>query len=221
MQKLIDLIMEETLSPGEKLPPERKMMELFGVGRSTLREAIGALSALNLVEVKVPDGTFVTDNFGDFYTKHISLMSKISFNNIIELIEARIILETDLVELATEKSNLEDHKKLDNIIYLMKNAKNNDEFLYLDLKFHTTIASIADNSFLFEIMNILREVTKEWIHKVIQIYSPKKMVIQQHDNIVKAIKDKNKKEAREQMNIHLNEVSNLLLETQNTQNENI
>src|SRR5699024_35532 len=187
MQQLIDLIMEETLSPGEKLPSEKKMMELFGVGRSTLREAIGALSALNLVEVKVPEGTFVTNNFGDFYTKHISLMSKISFNNIVELIEARMFLETDLVELATEKATVEDHKRLENILYLMKNAKDNDDFLYLDLEFHITIANIAGNSFLFEIMNILREITREWIHKVIQTHSPKEMVIQQHESIVKAI----------------------------------
>ncbi|WP_367760685.1 FadR/GntR family transcriptional regulator [Ammoniphilus sp. 3BR4] len=85
---------------GEKLPAEKQLMEMFGVGRSTLREAIRALEVLGLVEVKVPGGTFVVEEFGDFFTKNLGLISKISFNNIIELVEARAELEVILVDMA-------------------------------------------------------------------------------------------------------------------------
>lgn len=215
VQQLMTLIVNGDISPGEKLPSERKLMELFGVGRSTMREAIQALSALGLVEVKVPLGTFVPENFDDFFTKHLALMSKISFDNILELIEARTLLEMDLAEIAAEKSNEEDHHKLDHILLAARKSEGNEEFIKYDMEFHATIAEIANNSFLLHMLNILQGVTKEWMHKVIKLHSPFELVIEQHQKIADAIKCKDKELARAEMKKHLSRVSNLLLEIQN------
>ena len=70
-QQLIDLIMNGSIAPGEKLPTEKQLMEVFNVGRSSLREAIRALVALELIEVRVPEGTFVSKTFGGFLTKQL------------------------------------------------------------------------------------------------------------------------------------------------------
>ena len=60
-------ILEEKLKPGERLPSEKEMCDLFSVGRSTLREAIKALIIAGLLEKK-KDGTYVKSNF-DFIFK--------------------------------------------------------------------------------------------------------------------------------------------------------
>lgn len=210
-QQLIDLIMNGTISMGEKLPPERKLMEMFGVGRSSLREAIRALVALGLVEVRVPEGTFVSVNFGDFFTKQLALMSKISFENTAELVEARIAIETDIAELAAVKVNNEDLQKLDGFLLKMKEAENNEDFLKADLGFHTTLGEVSRNSFMIQVMRILRETTAKWINKVIQIEESKELAITQHENIFNAIKKKEPKEAAEAMFKHLEFVSELLM----------
>ncbi|MED3574888.1 FadR/GntR family transcriptional regulator [Cytobacillus praedii] len=215
VQQLMELITNGTISPGEKLPSEKELMELFGVGRSTLREATRALAALELIEVRVPEGTFVTESFGGFFTKHLALMSKISFDNIIELIEARVKYETDLAEMAAEKSTPADHQRLDNILHVMKQANTNEEFLRSDLEFHTAIAEIARNSFMLQVMNILRDITKEWMFKVIESSTIQERAIAHHMKIAKAIKDNNKVEAGNAMLEHLTIVSDLLLEYHN------
>ncbi|WP_436374838.1 FadR/GntR family transcriptional regulator [Cytobacillus sp. BC1816] len=215
VQQLMELIINGTISPGEKLPSEKELMELFGVGRSTLREATRALAALELIEVRVPEGTFATDSFGGFFTKHLALMSKISFDNISELIEARVRYETDLAEMAAEKSTGIDHKRLDNILSSMRNAKSNEEFLKTDLEFHTAIAEIARNSFMLQVMNILHDITKEWMAKVIESSAIQERAINHHVRIAKAIKENNKAEARDAMLEHLTIVSKLLLEYHN------
>jgi len=60
--QIMDLIQRNVLRPGDRLPPERELCKRFGVGRSSLREALRSLSAMGVVEGRVGEGTFVNDN---------------------------------------------------------------------------------------------------------------------------------------------------------------
>ncbi|MCS7463999.1 FadR family transcriptional regulator [Paenibacillus doosanensis] len=219
VQKLIELIVNGTIGPGEKLPSEKQLMELFGVGRSSLRESIRALVALELVKVKVPEGTFVSKSFGNFFTKHLELMSKISFDNIVELVEARLKLEVDLAELAALKASDEELRHLDAIIATMKQAKDNEEFLNADLEFHIHIAQMAHNSFMFQVLSILRDITREWIYRVLQSESAREISLAQHERIARAIQRRDPAEAGEKMREHLETVGEILLNISNASAE--
>ncbi|MEN0645194.1 FadR/GntR family transcriptional regulator [Alkalicoccobacillus gibsonii] len=212
VQQLMELIINGTIPPGGKLPSERKLMEMFGVGRSTLREAIRALAALGLIDVRVPEGTFVAESFGDFFTKHLELMSKISFDNILELVEARVGVEVILAEMAAKKSTDEDHVRLDDVVKRMQSASKHDTFLELDLEFHRLIAEMARNSFLTEVLQISSVVTKVWMAKVIEGYSIQQKLMDQHIAVAQAIKEKNTEKAKEAMSIHLDTINQLLVE---------
>jgi DNA-binding FadR family transcriptional regulator len=54
------MIIEGELSSGERLPPEKRMCELLGVSRSTLREGLRALSSMGILQTRQGDGTYVT-----------------------------------------------------------------------------------------------------------------------------------------------------------------
>ncbi|HEY0828543.1 MAG TPA: FadR/GntR family transcriptional regulator [Bacilli bacterium] len=211
VQQLIEIIMNGTIKPGDKLPAEKQLMELFGVGRSSLREAIRALITLGLVEVKVPEGTFVSKSLGGFFTKHLALMSRISFDNIIDLVEARIAIEVDIAEIAARKATQEDNAKLNEVLISMREAKENEQFLSADLQFHLILAEIAKNSFMLHVMNILRDVTREWILKVIQLPTTRELATKQHEKIAKAIKNNDVAAAGTAMREHLEAVSELLM----------
>ncbi len=211
VQQLIEIIMNGTIKPGDKLPPEKQLMEMFGVGRSSLREAIRALITLGLVEVRVPEGTFVSNSFGGFFTKHLALMSRISFDNIIDLVEARIAIEVDIAEIAARKASVEDNDRLNEVLKLMREAKENEQFLQADLQFHLLLAEIAKNSFMLHVMNILRDITREWILKVIQLPSSKELATKQHEKIAEAIKNNDVIAAGKSMREHLESVSELLM----------
>ena len=59
IDRLVDMIEKGNFKPGDKLPPEPELMELFGVGRSSIREAINALSLFGLLTVRPGQGTHV------------------------------------------------------------------------------------------------------------------------------------------------------------------
>lgn len=57
--RIVDLIHEQGLSPGAPLPTETQLMELLGASRNSVREAVRALQALGIVEIRHGRGTFV------------------------------------------------------------------------------------------------------------------------------------------------------------------
>lgn len=59
MEQVIVLIRQGVLKPGDKLPPERSLMQMMQVGRSTIREAMQGLAALGILEMRSGQGTFV------------------------------------------------------------------------------------------------------------------------------------------------------------------
>lgn len=211
-KQLIDLIMSGELATGEKLPSERELMDYFDIGRSSLREAIKAVEVLGLIEVRVPEGTFVTDNLGEFFTKHLALMSKVGLHNIEELIEARLTIETQIAGIAAEKATKKDIDKLEMIINQMKQAvDNNDAFQEWDLTFHRTLAEMARNSFLIQVMKILQEITSLWISKTIRMENIKEIAIRQHEEILTAIQANDVQKTKEEIRYHLRFVSDLLI----------
>ena len=210
-EQLIDLIMSGELPKGEKLPPEKELKDIFGVGRSSLREAIKAVEALGLLEVRVPEGTFVSEDLGGFFTKQLALMSKIGFNNISELIEARKTIETQTAILAAKKATDADIEELSTILNKMKQYKNDSDFQKYDLGFHKKVTEMSRNSFLIQVMKILQEITSLWIKKVIPLENTKPVAIKQHNSIFEAIKNNDTKATSSAMEIHLKHVGDLLI----------
>ena len=62
IERLIAMMANGELKPGDKLPPEPQLMDQFGVGRSSIREAIGALELIGLITVRPGHGTHITDS---------------------------------------------------------------------------------------------------------------------------------------------------------------
>ena len=79
VKQLRQLIADENVSVGGKLPSERELAERLQVGRSTIREALRSLELLGLIETRRGEGTFLSD-----YRKH----------RLVELLSTFILQET-------------------------------------------------------------------------------------------------------------------------------
>jgi GntR family transcriptional regulator, transcriptional repressor for pyruvate dehydrogenase complex len=110
-----DKMVKGSLLPGDRLPPEGTLAEQFGVGRTSLREAMKALSALGVVEVRRGDGTFIA--IGDSF----QLLNPLEFSLILErgeageLLELRRIVDLGCCDLVLKRATEEDLKCLSRI----------------------------------------------------------------------------------------------------------
>ena len=103
------LIISGEIAPGDRLPVESELPAMFGVSRSTIREALRVLSSQNLVGTRrgVHGGTFVVkpqpENVSDFLEVSLGLMTINDAMGIDDLIEVRELLEVPAARLAATR----------------------------------------------------------------------------------------------------------------------
>jgi len=154
VDQIQNLIENQQLKPGDKLPSERDLSVELGLSRSTIREAMTALEIMGLIEVRSGLGTFVAECIQD----DTEDMSDITENDSIspsDIFEARIILEPQLAKLASQRATSED---LDNLRLVVEEAERLEDneiekFELLDEKFHFIIANASYNDVLSKLIS--------------------------------------------------------------------
>jgi len=159
IDRLLSMISEGYWMPGEKLPPQRELAASLGVGMSTLREALQSLQTMGILKMLHGDGTYLEDSPSQVIYSHMVTVSlAMSKNNMQMLFDARGVIETGFAFFAAEHATEEQIKKLFQILEDERQAildSSHDQIHSLDLEFHKTIAEIADNDFLQQIIDSL------------------------------------------------------------------
>jgi GntR family transcriptional repressor for pyruvate dehydrogenase complex len=205
IDNLISMIASGELKPGDKLSPEPELMEQFGVGRSSIRQAIGALELIGLITVRPGHGTHVTDSHDKVQAKSIgwSLLT-IGHDKIRELVEARIELEQVIVRLAAERATEDDIAEIKGQQKKMIAAvKSGRKLIYADLGFHTALAKASQNSVLLRFLSELRQPMRHWMEQKARYDWGYDQVIEQHEAILKAVEAHDPQAAQSAMRIHV------------------
>ncbi len=216
VEQVRDLIKEGRLKPGDKLPPEQILAEKFGTSRPSVREALSALEILGITESRGGKGNFIKDNFNfPLYEQKFRELEE--EESPFELLEARKVVETEIVGLAAKKATEEEIAAIQESLDKMKSAMTNiPEIMEFDREFHINIARAAHNNLLFSMMIYLADLSKEklWINlkeKSWGIPGRPQKYFKEHMEILKAIKNKDSKGARNKMYDHLAGVERDLL----------
>jgi len=217
VEQIQDLIKQGKLKPGDKLPAERILADKLGVSRPPLREALSALEILGIIESRGGKGNFIKESFDS--TSYAYQFKKLEQEESpFELLEARKIVETEIAGLAAEKATPEEVKKIEETLNKMRNVLNDiTQAMEFDREFHVAIAKAAHNSVLFQVMNYLAGGLREelWINlKKKSWYLPGRpqKYLEEHTQLLEAIKKGDKEVARRTMHDHLVDVEKDLLE---------
>jgi GntR family transcriptional regulator, transcriptional repressor for pyruvate dehydrogenase complex len=169
-------ILSDHLKPGDRLPSERKLTEVFQTSRRTLREAMRILEQKGLVEVRVGSkgGAFVTDRSSDRMKESLSLLirqKKIPYESLVEFryeLEGKVAAlaaERALpAEVATLKALLEDAKRL-----AAAGLKESDRFNDLETQLHLHLSHIGKNPLYEVILQTIHEVLVFPSFKVVKV----------------------------------------------------
>jgi GntR family transcriptional repressor for pyruvate dehydrogenase complex len=214
VKRLVNLILEEGLKPGDRLPSERDLITQFSVGRSTLREAIRILSAIGVVRVSVGEGMSVGSGDLSLIARPLTLGLLIGEQSRNELIEARRLLEVELAGLAADRATEEETGKIGAQLEVMRASQLTDPKRYAraDLNFHLAIAAASHNHLLSNLLETLRHVLGTLIEKVVVHYDRNHMPqsFKVHVPIFDAIQKRDSKAARRAMAAHLDRLEERL-----------
>lgn len=212
---IIECIKRGDFKAGEPLPSERELAKQMEVSRSSIREAFIALEMTGWIEIRVGNGIYVANQlYRTEYKKEIiinnSEKDETEFS-LRDLLKARQSFETMIAELAARNATEEQCAELQEIMKDLIKQKDNDEnFLREDKRFHLLISEMTGNEVLHNMMEHLWDMRQST--RFIRMEShyanidlPKSMNID-HQQIVKAILERNPKEAARCMNEHLQHV---------------
>lgn len=212
---LVNMIKNGELKSGDRLDSVEQLAQSFDVSRSAVREALSGMRAMGLIVMRQGEGTFVTkfDASSIQLPKNTGLLMR--EEDIREIYEVRKILEVGAARSAALHHELEDLIPLQKAIEAMKKAKNDGEVgAEADMQFHMAIAQASHNNILIHLMSSVDEVMLSVLKETRQVlvYTEKKTgsLIEEHEAIYEAIKERDAEKAYERMLTHLTNVEKAL-----------
>lgn len=202
-----DLISSGTIKPGEKLPPERKLAEHFGVSRNQVREAINKLQIYGIVKVQPQSGTTVSGIGIVALEGLISDILRIEKSDFRSLVDTRILLEKEAARLAAINRTQDNLVQMTNaLIQYEKKLQSGQSAIEEDLMFHIKIAEASKNSVLKSLMMIITPDIVKSYTKLNVCEDNNIKTIDEHRNILQMISEKNEEGAVLAMENHLKDV---------------
>lgn len=199
---IMKFIAENDIGIGNKMPNEFELAQMFGVGRSTIREAIKILASKNILEVRRGSGTFLINREAKDQDPLGLREMKDKYSLALDLVTVRLILEPEIAVMAAENATAEDIRQLKAQCSLVESLiKSGIDHTEEDIKFHTCIATCSKNAVVENLIPI--------IHSAVSVFANlthlklKEETIRTHRDITEAIATRDGIGARCAMNMHM------------------
>ncbi|MCL4459445.1 MAG: FadR family transcriptional regulator [Chloroflexi bacterium] len=202
-----DLIASGQLQPGDRLPPERELAEYFGVSRASVREAMRTLELLGLVESKHGDGTFIREGSIEGLAQSLSSILLTRQGVVVEIMDARKMLEPPLAMRAAERASADDLAELEQLLSTQEEKVARGESpVEEDSRFHYALARATGNRVILKLVDAMMELLHESRQHYWQTPERAQRSLAGHRRILKALLAKDPKAAYRSMLDHLEEV---------------
>jgi GntR family transcriptional regulator, transcriptional repressor for pyruvate dehydrogenase complex len=210
-RRILRLIQEEELRPGDRLPSVKSLAERFSVAAPTLREALRQLQAGGVIEMRHGSGVYVRNGHERIVLANPS-RREIEASTIIHLLDARLLIEPRLAELTARAV---DETKIAELERILDEAEQcltgNDEMLHrTNMSFHAAVAKFAGNFVLAQIIESLIELYSFEQLAIMSFYDDRLGDHSEHRAILAAIRAKDAGRARELMHRHLQGVKTVV-----------
>ena len=216
----IELLIDDgKLKHGDRLPPERKLAEIFKVSRHSVREAIRTLEEKNTLKSKPGSGTFVIIEDKSRVLEYIAGVIGKEKKEQQEVFQFRKLLEPQIAGLAAENATADDVARLFEILEHQNNSGDDLEAVRkYDQEFHLLLARATGNTILVKIVELLTEIIDKSRAALLINEERKKKSGKGHSLILEAITEKNADKAKKAMALHIADIERLATGTHDESN---
>lgn len=216
VSQIIDMVNKQELKPGDRIPTERNLCEMFCVGRGSVREAIKIMETMGILERQ--GKSVVVSKAPEPSISAFSNMTK-TIGNINNIIETRNIIETETCRLAAVRATPQDVENLWTIT--RQPIQDHIAFATYDRSFHRAIVEAAHNPVLLQVYDLISDLIfrTEDIYTRLKDLSPEEQYaiveenLQFHEDIIRAIDMKDRKQAAVSMQNHLKKAGENLIQS--------
>jgi len=162
------MIRSGELAPGERLPPEQELADRLGVSRGSLREAVRALSQINVLDVRRGDGTYVTSLApSELLSGLVFALELVQAKDLDEVVEVRQLLLPPAAALAAQRVTEDQLARMHEVLEHLERTTDPDEIVRLHEKFGALVFEATGNETLSSILRALQlrgeNVRRAWL----------------------------------------------------------
>lgn len=212
VNSLLTHILGGTMRPGDRLPPERKLVEILGVGRSAVREAMSALEVLGVVETRAGSGTYLRSSSSELLPRTLSWGMLMNRQSTQELAVVREALERAAAEVAARVADSEDVQRLMQSVEEQAQAQTDVvRYVEADIAFHQHLAAAARNPILQDLLSTSRSLLRVWFDNAVDSAEDMATAIEEHRAIALAISAGDSAAAGSAMKLHMHTATGRIL----------
>jgi GntR family transcriptional repressor for pyruvate dehydrogenase complex len=212
LAQIQDKILDGELRIGAKLPSERELVEILGVSRTSVREALRALEAMGVIDAQAgsgrDSGSVVSGRSSEALGNLLRLHVALAEISLAELIEIRVQLEGPAAAGAAQHSTADDIARLRELNEGMRaRSLPSDQFNELDAEFHVSIAKASGNALAATLMQALRAAVKSEMVAAFTLLDDWRTVadqlVDEHEGIIAAIEARDRAGASRLVEEHI------------------
>lgn len=218
-QQLEFLILEGTLRPGEKLPPERELAKKFDVSRPSLREAVQRLEAKGLLLRRQGGGTFVQNNLWQSFSDPLAELLADHPESQFDLLETRHALEGVAAYYAALRGTNEDLARIGDCHQMIQQVQNSgdlDAETSAVMQFQIAVTEAAHNVVLLHLLRCMEPMLEKNVRQNFELFYLRREMLAKMSNhrtaIYQAIVAREPEKAREASHRHLAFIEEILLD---------
>jgi GntR family transcriptional regulator, sialic acid-inducible nan operon repressor len=213
-ERLLVRLQSGDLSPGDLLPSERELMEMYGVGRPAVREAMQNLERMGLIEIRhgerprvaQPSFDRALDQLAETM-RHVLMHSAESLEH---LKEARATFEAEMARIAARRATPDQIAALAEVLERQESVdRASPEFLVLDGLFHRQVAAMSGNPIFAGMSEALFAWLARFHATLVKAPGKEHLTLAEHRAIFDAIASGDAERAAREMADHLNRASGL------------
>ncbi|MFE5325265.1 FadR/GntR family transcriptional regulator [Embleya sp. NPDC056575] len=205
IDRIKEMIVSGELRPGDKLPKEADLATTLGLSRNSLREAVKALSLIQILDVRQGDGTYVTS------LEPGLLMGAIAFvvdfhhdKSVLDFLQVRRILEPAATALAAARIDAAGIAELRGLAQVDEPQPTTERLIEQDLRFHQAIAGFSGNPVLCSLLDSLSSPTMRARHwRGLTQSGSWERTVREHQAIVDALESGDAEAARAWSTAHI------------------
>jgi DNA-binding FadR family transcriptional regulator len=211
-RQVVQLILDRGLRPGAPLPTEQELMESLGAGRNSVREALKALQALDIVEIRHGHGTYVGQ------ASLAPLVDGLTFRTLVrhgegpgalaEILQVRQALEEGLIRRVAATVTEPDLDRLDALVRRMETAgRAGRPFPELDRRFHESLYAPLGNALVPQLLGAFWTVFRRVAGARGRPADPAPDVtVRRHRDIVAALRARDAAGAQHALSVHFRDI---------------
>jgi GntR family transcriptional repressor for pyruvate dehydrogenase complex len=205
---ILSKVVNRVYSPGDRLPAESELCDLYEVSRVTIRESLKKLEMMDVISIQQGRGTFVKEiGLGNFMQPMFNLIDFGDFD-ISTIYDARLYIETGTCRLAAQNRSDEDLRILKILVEKMIDIQNSgDENIMqamqqIDTKFHICVAEASRNEILKAAVINLEKISAACAERINKSHAIMQDVSLDHSRILEAIRMRDADKAAEAIIAH-------------------